>query len=314
VGTYFHGFTHWANHLAKARNGYSRPIANNTIVHWKGEDAIAIQLHATDIITFHRDGRITLANRGWSTITTLQRIRNFSPANLFSERGEWFVQLAPDPLDPEPEWPQRTVPKPFYALDPGPEPVKHDVDCLAGTETVEMETRKVFIMEDDRRDGDVSLPGDHGRYFADYVERWVKVVYQWHEKGYWWHGPPAFENAGEEQHRKQCPHCELFDRQHRAWDHAMNGEGWREHHRKGYRQMVECLAAYSLPPVAENWPESPTRKAWQQAYIEDFRRVRDARREHRAWRERNRVPFEDGIEIDHDGYAVVTTGLEMHHN
>ena len=66
-------FARWADHLSHARNGYSRPIANNTTVHWDGENAISFRFHSTDVVTLRRDGSRQLRTNGWDTATTKLR-------------------------------------------------------------------------------------------------------------------------------------------------------------------------------------------------------------------------------------------------
>lgn len=54
----------------------SRPGGNNTRVVRRGPDAIAIRLHATDVVTFYADGSALLNTGGWETVTTGQRMRD----------------------------------------------------------------------------------------------------------------------------------------------------------------------------------------------------------------------------------------------
>lgn len=72
----------WASADAYLGAKHDRPIANNTRVQRRGDDAIAIMLHATDVVTFYRDGRVRLANGGWDSVTTADRIRTFAPAGV----------------------------------------------------------------------------------------------------------------------------------------------------------------------------------------------------------------------------------------
>lgn len=56
-----------------------RPYAHNTRAQRRGDDAIAIRLHQTDVVTFYRDGRVRVTNGGWDTPTTWDRIRGALP-------------------------------------------------------------------------------------------------------------------------------------------------------------------------------------------------------------------------------------------
>ncbi len=82
--------------LAGARtpdNG--KPVARNTRLFKRGED-YAIQLHQTDVVTYHPDGTFTLESNGWRTITTKDRINRFSPAHLFTDNGIWYLGTSDD--------------------------------------------------------------------------------------------------------------------------------------------------------------------------------------------------------------------------
>ncbi len=68
-----------------------RKIDNNTYLERRGDDAIAVKLHATDIVTFHRDGRVTINSGGWQTVTTKDRLNNYSPLRVYADKGVWYV-------------------------------------------------------------------------------------------------------------------------------------------------------------------------------------------------------------------------------
>lgn len=71
----------------------SRKVANNTYAHRIDADNIGIRLHATDVLTFSRDGAITLNTGGWYTVTTKERLNRFLPAPLavYSAAGTWHL-------------------------------------------------------------------------------------------------------------------------------------------------------------------------------------------------------------------------------
>lgn len=81
-----------ADALLQGRNEHSRKVGNNTYLRRRGED-IALQLHATDVLTFHRDGSVTLDNGGWKTKTTKERIHDYlpKPYGLQQIKGAWYV-------------------------------------------------------------------------------------------------------------------------------------------------------------------------------------------------------------------------------
>ena len=78
--------------LARGRNHTSRPIQNNTRLVRIDDDTIAVVLHRTAVVSYHRDGTFTLYGGGWNTVTTKQRIRSYSPSNPGSDgNGRWIV-------------------------------------------------------------------------------------------------------------------------------------------------------------------------------------------------------------------------------
>jgi len=75
------------------RNAGSRKLANNTHAVRRGPRAIAVRLHATDILTFYSDGRVEFRTGGWETVTTKARLNQFGPPGFTvgSNRGEWYL-------------------------------------------------------------------------------------------------------------------------------------------------------------------------------------------------------------------------------
>lgn len=60
------------------RSNWTGRIANNTYLRslgWGDREVYAIQLHSTDVVTYHADGRVVLSTGGWQTLTTRERIR-----------------------------------------------------------------------------------------------------------------------------------------------------------------------------------------------------------------------------------------------
>lgn len=75
-----------------------RPIGSGraTRLQRRGADTIALKLHATDVVTYHRDGRIVLNSGGWRTVTTKERMNRFSPLSISQSKGHWGVVAGPD--------------------------------------------------------------------------------------------------------------------------------------------------------------------------------------------------------------------------
>lgn len=67
----------------------------STIVHRLTETSVALKYHATDVITYHADGRFVFNSGGWRTLTTKSRITEFSPVRLWSDKGIWMTDSGP---------------------------------------------------------------------------------------------------------------------------------------------------------------------------------------------------------------------------
>lgn len=67
-----------------------RKVANNTFLESRGEGRIALKLHATDILIFTA-GRVTYQTGGWQTVVTKERMNRFGPAEIWSDRGQWWI-------------------------------------------------------------------------------------------------------------------------------------------------------------------------------------------------------------------------------
>jgi hypothetical protein len=56
-----------------------RKLQNNTYLERRDNGAIAVRLHATDVLSFFKDGSIQICTGGWHTITTVDRINSYIP-------------------------------------------------------------------------------------------------------------------------------------------------------------------------------------------------------------------------------------------
>lgn len=96
-GIMFHTTTHdtLAAMLATTRGpgrDRARKLGNNTYAERRDDDAIAIRLHTTDVLTFYRDGRVTYDTGEWMTVTTKARMNTYGPAIVGSDRGVWTAR------------------------------------------------------------------------------------------------------------------------------------------------------------------------------------------------------------------------------
>jgi hypothetical protein len=75
----------------------SRKLANNTYAKRRYSGQIAIQLHATDILTFHSDGQIDVNTGGWNTVTTHSRMNAYLPGpwRVGGHRGSTLLYKTP---------------------------------------------------------------------------------------------------------------------------------------------------------------------------------------------------------------------------
>lgn len=84
-------YAHWQAYLAKGRDKLQRKVDNNTYVVAR-ENAIAIRLHGTDVVTITPDNHYILNSGGWQTVTTKDRINKYAhPIYLSQEKGVWHI-------------------------------------------------------------------------------------------------------------------------------------------------------------------------------------------------------------------------------
>lgn len=69
-----------------------RKLANNTYLYRTKDNAFAVRLHNTDVVTIHADNTYTLRTSGWRTVTTKARINHVSPARIVQEKEVWYVR------------------------------------------------------------------------------------------------------------------------------------------------------------------------------------------------------------------------------
>lgn len=73
--------------LAGGKNKDDRPLQRNTRLHRLDKDRIAVALHSTNVVIFHRDGSFVLNTGGWKTNVTIDRIKTYCPIRLWITRG-----------------------------------------------------------------------------------------------------------------------------------------------------------------------------------------------------------------------------------
>ena len=73
----------------------SRKLANNTYLVRIDDNTIGVRLHSTYVVTYHTDGRIVLNSGGWQTVTTKQRMNEYSPLRVTQTKGVWYANGQP---------------------------------------------------------------------------------------------------------------------------------------------------------------------------------------------------------------------------
>ena len=78
-------------------NRNSLKLQNNTYLKHRDDNAVAILLHKTDVVTFNADGTIILDSGGWQTVTTRNRLNSYLPFNLYIKqiKGIWYINEIP---------------------------------------------------------------------------------------------------------------------------------------------------------------------------------------------------------------------------
>ena len=75
------------------RNASRRKVGNNTYAEILHDGTVAIKLHSTYVVKINPNGTYTLNSGGWQTVTTKDRINQYSPRYVFQKNYEWFVKI-----------------------------------------------------------------------------------------------------------------------------------------------------------------------------------------------------------------------------
>ena len=80
--------------LDKLGNKTKVGLAGHTTLEKREDDAVAVKLYDTDIITWQKNGHIILNSGGYKTVTTADRIRSFLGYNIVNQwslNNSWYV-------------------------------------------------------------------------------------------------------------------------------------------------------------------------------------------------------------------------------
>ena len=75
------------------RNAKRRKVGNNTYAEILHDNSVGIMLHSTYVVKIHEDNTYTLQTGGWQTVTTKDRINQYSPVRVYQRKYEWFVKI-----------------------------------------------------------------------------------------------------------------------------------------------------------------------------------------------------------------------------
>lgn len=75
------------------RNKDSRKIGNNTYAEILSDNTVAIKLHSTYVVKIRDDDTYTLNSGGWQTVTTKDRINQYSPVRVYQRDFTWYVKI-----------------------------------------------------------------------------------------------------------------------------------------------------------------------------------------------------------------------------
>ena len=79
-------------YLAGGRAKTYRPISANTYLARVNDTSIALVVHETAVVTYHENTTMTIFSGYWWTQLTSQKIKEYSPLNPWSNKGDGFIQ------------------------------------------------------------------------------------------------------------------------------------------------------------------------------------------------------------------------------
>jgi hypothetical protein len=78
--------------LGKTNRG-QRKVGNNTYAYIQADGSVAIELHGTNVVVIHPDDSVMLNSGGWQTVTTKDRINQYSPVRVYQRDFTWYVKI-----------------------------------------------------------------------------------------------------------------------------------------------------------------------------------------------------------------------------
>jgi hypothetical protein len=75
------------------RNANRRKVGNNTYAEILSDGSVGIMLHSTYVVKIHEGDLYTLNSGGWQTVTTKDRINQYSPKRVYQRDYQWYVRM-----------------------------------------------------------------------------------------------------------------------------------------------------------------------------------------------------------------------------
>lgn len=75
------------------RNKDTRKIGNNTYAEILYDGSVGIKLHNTYVVKINPNGTYTLNSGGWQTVTTKDRINQYSPKRVYQKDFQWYIRM-----------------------------------------------------------------------------------------------------------------------------------------------------------------------------------------------------------------------------
>lgn len=72
-------------------NRNRRKVGNNTYGEILPDGSVGIMLHSTYVVKIHPDNSATLNSGGWQTVTTKDRINQYSPVRVYQRDYQWYL-------------------------------------------------------------------------------------------------------------------------------------------------------------------------------------------------------------------------------
>jgi hypothetical protein len=81
------------NMVRGKRNANRRKVGNNTYAEILSDGSVGIILHSTYVVKIHEGDLYTLNSGGWQTVTTKDRINQYSPKRVYQRDYQWYVKM-----------------------------------------------------------------------------------------------------------------------------------------------------------------------------------------------------------------------------